>query len=533
MGVHDQRRRQQVGAGDGSGVRVAPTVARVAARAGDFRPAHLAERLRVDHVVAQKAEAAEHAQLLAGVPVHLGVEPVTVEDVTPGRVVVARQQAAGHVGQRRQVCQLPGNRAAARRRDDPVRECGSVGPGRIPGQRIVDRIRGPGHVAALDRGGRHGGKQRGVLAVVGPLVAQEVEQLLLLDRPAQRRAELVVDQLGLLPPRRYEEGLGLQAVAAVVFKHHPVQVVGAALGLHIDGGAAGQTGLGVETAGSHVHRFDGLQRGHVRGLVRQPDVDGLGAVNLSTVNAVAGAVDVESQGARRVRRNGVLVPRRAEPRHRDEEVLVVPAQRHREIVELVPVHLGPHFRPVGLEHGRGAGHRHRLRHRPDLQRYIHAGNAVGSGRDGGFGEGGEPLLVDPQRVAAGRDGREAVAPHLIGYGLAGLLGLGVGDRDVGAGDRGIAGVLHVADDRTIKHLRLARLRRDQRPQNGQTQENALQISFSHTHLLWEREYHDCVTEAPGKCEKNVEEVVEAVSAVIGSDMQPSRFGGQSRFRNSA
>ena len=93
--------------------------------------------------------------------------------------------------------------------------------------------------------------------IEGAFVADEEEQLVLLDRSTDRPASLVIDGLGLvhlawrnrLRPR-------LEMLVGVVFKQRPVHLVGAALDLYIDGGPARQPLFGVEAAGHHVDFLD-------------------------------------------------------------------------------------------------------------------------------------------------------------------------------------------------------------------------------------------------------------------------------------
>ncbi len=86
-------------------------------------------------------------------------------------------------------------------------------------------------------------------------------------------------------------------LVAVVFKRRPVYLVGAALDLHVDGGAAGQALLGVETVGYDVHFLDRLQRRNVRHHVRQLDVRSAYSVDTRVVLVVTCAVDIELQCA--------------------------------------------------------------------------------------------------------------------------------------------------------------------------------------------------------------------------------------------
>ena len=69
-------------------------------------------------------------------------------------------------------------------------------------------------------------------------------------------------------------------------------------------------------------------------------------------------------------------------------------------------------------------------------------------------EGLEALLAGLQAVDAGGQVGEVVMPRRVGDGLAGQAGALVGDDDGGAGNRGARGVLDVAEDRSVQHLRV-------------------------------------------------------------------------------
>src|ERR1051326_2034775 len=101
-------------------------------------------------------------------------------------------------------------------------------------------------------------------------------------------------------------------VVVVVLKDVAVDLVGAALGFHVDGGATGKALFGLEAVRRHVHLLNGIQRRDVGIDVRRLDVVCTHAVNLRIVLVVAGPVDVERKRASRIGWIGVVVNRRAE-----------------------------------------------------------------------------------------------------------------------------------------------------------------------------------------------------------------------------
>ena len=82
-------------------------------------------------------------------------------------------------------------------------------------------------------------------------------------------------------------------LVAVVFKRRPVHLVGAALDLHVDGGAASKALLSVETIGHNVDFLDGLQCRYVGVNVGQLDVRRAHAVDARVVLVVTCTVDIE------------------------------------------------------------------------------------------------------------------------------------------------------------------------------------------------------------------------------------------------
>ena len=102
----------------------------------------------------------------------------------------------------------------------------------------------------------------------------------------------------------------LQRFVIVVVEGRAVELVRAGLGDHRDRGAARHALLGVEVAGGDVDRVDGLRRRHVDRVVRQPDEDVGGAVELGVVAVARGAVDVRGQRAGGCRADAILEVRR-------------------------------------------------------------------------------------------------------------------------------------------------------------------------------------------------------------------------------
>ena len=135
-----------------------------------------------------------------------------------------------------------------------------------------------------------------VQALAQTFPSAEVKQLVLLDRSADRKAG---DRHQALGRFRIAEEEVLRAEHAVVVeqKGGAMEVVGAGLGRHGDGRTAGHALLGVEVVRGDVYGLDRLRRSDVGRVVRQPDVDVGGAVELRDVVVAVGAVDVGRERA--------------------------------------------------------------------------------------------------------------------------------------------------------------------------------------------------------------------------------------------
>ena len=474
MRVHHHRRRQRVGAPHREVVGVAVAPARVAAaerRALQF----LAEVRAVLGDEVEHAVAAEEVQLLGRVPVHLGVERVTVEDERRlDEVVVGlRHRAVGvrQVGHRQEPEQPPRGLIEAVLRDLIVGERGAATAVAVAGERVVDRQRRDAEIAAPHRVGRHRERPVQILAVARTFVAREIEEAVADDRAAERAAELVVFPVALWRARRREVAACSQVLVGVVLERRAVHRVGAALDLRVDRRAAGQALLRVEAVGDHVDGFERFERWHVGRDVRQPDIGRADAVDADVVRAAAGAVDVEDQRARRIGRHRVRFRRRREPRQRAEQVLVVAVDRHRQVDELVGFQLGAHLGAIRLQQGRLAGDRHRFGELSDLQLRIGARRRVQAHRHVGTHEHPEAGELHRHRVGAGQHRVEAVGAGRVRGRVTRRARFLVADGDGCAGHGRTRVVADVADNGPVQHLRTGQSRqRQEQEQQGQRSE---------------------------------------------------------------
>ena len=224
----------------------------------------------------QIAEASVDVHLVAGVPRHLRIDLVEVRIVRRQRKVVVRGPRILRL--RQQPENAPRHGIDAIGRDDAVREWRPAGAVGVAGQRVVNHGPRLREVAAADRRGRErqelGGRTRGLrriraadAALHRRLDAQEVEQLVFLDRAAGCPTEHVLVVLHLVLIGRQEKVAIAQGGRRQVFERQRLKPVRAALDLHVDRRAAGHPLVGVEAAG---HDVDVLDRFHPRTVGLEP-----------------------------------------------------------------------------------------------------------------------------------------------------------------------------------------------------------------------------------------------------------------------
>ena len=191
-------------------------------------------------------------------PRRVGIEArvLSREEVVAGRIGlrVGRRHVIQNV-ERHRIHAAAGNDVAGERLRHPVDGV----------QRVVDREPGLGEVAvplelrrrALARAHGNPGLQ--------PFVRVEEEGPVALDRPADRRAGVVVEDL-LLRNAAHDVlvEVGVQRGVAVDVVRGAVELVGAAANRHRDGATAGPAELGVVGAGRHAHFLHGVGRRHER-----------------------------------------------------------------------------------------------------------------------------------------------------------------------------------------------------------------------------------------------------------------------------
>ena len=437
--VHQERGTEDVGAHHRKPVSVAVPVPRVAASTdGPPDPGVAEDRWHVGAIV-QKAEGPGHVQLGIDVEIDLRIHLVTVERERGGHEIIASLPVKVVGGD--EARDLPGNRIHPRRRNDVeavrvrrgvaervVRVAGeylelrAARAIRVTGERIVNRIRRPLQIPPQHCRQRNRDRPVHVLVVADRLIADEVKDLVLLNRPSDGAAELVVTHLRLVAgvqrsivePHRP----GFQVLVGEILEARSVKGIGSALGRHVDRGAAGEALLGVHAVGHDVHFLDRFERRDIGDDVRQLDVRGADAVDPRVVLIVAGPVDAELERARGVGRDGVRIDRRREPGQHPVDLLVVPAERHRQVGQVLRLEALVHLRGVRLQDRRFSADRDVVAHGADLEHHIDPRDGVDADRNFGLLERLEALLSGFEAVDAGRQIGEVVSAPFVGHCLA-------------------------------------------------------------------------------------------------------------------
>ena len=313
------------------------------------------------------------------------------------------------------------------------------------GQRVIDDRAGGPEVALANRRGRQrqelgcrSGRLRRVgtadTALHGGFDTGEEEQLVPLDRTAIGAAEDVLVVLHLLLVVGQVEVAVAERRGRQVAEQQPLVAIGAALDLHVDGGATGHALIGVEAAGRDVDRLDRFHAGAVRLEALDPLIGGAHPVDAHDSVLVGRAVHRDLHRARRVvDAAGLEVIGLRHPGREHQQALEAAAV-DRDVLDRLAGDLHLHRRRFRLQQLLG-GDGDRLLDRADVQLGVDADHAVGLHDDVLRGEGLEALQRDQHLIGAGEHVGEGVGAVVSGDRLAGDVGFLLGDRDRGAGHR--------------------------------------------------------------------------------------------------
>src|SRR6185369_14872269 len=123
------------------------------------------------------------------------------------------------------------------------------------------------------------------VTLIGPVVAPEEKQLVVLDGATKRSAEIIENALAL-----FRAGcLGLKelpcakGLVLVVFKRGAMKLIRAGFGDDGNGGTADHALLGIKIVGRDVYFLNGFSRRDIHGVVRQPNEHVGGSVHTRVV----------------------------------------------------------------------------------------------------------------------------------------------------------------------------------------------------------------------------------------------------------
>ena len=181
----------------------------------------------------------------------------------------------------------------------------------------------PGHgaeVAAKPGGVRNRDHCGGRLPEIQPLICAVEERLVLDDRSAARRAELVADVSRFGSAVCVEEVSGPEVGAAMELVKCAVELVGPASGRDVHYRAAGTPELGVVVAGGDVHFLHDFGRRDVDGKA-ESRVRIVHAIHERVIGRISLPVRAEERGALRVLRLCKVHGRRSDTRDQSRQRL--------------------------------------------------------------------------------------------------------------------------------------------------------------------------------------------------------------------
>ena len=315
------------------------------------------------------------------------------------------------------------DRADAIGRDDVVRKRRAAGAVGVARQRIVDLRRRRAEVAEAIRRRRNDGARRPAGVVADVLVVAEEEQLVVLDRPAEREPALQV----VAGRRGVREVAGRVRLLVVAEREDAaLQRVRAGLERHVGDGAAGAAELRVVRARADVHRLDRLGRRNQRR--QQPGaVVVVDPFDLDVVRQPRLAVDVGRQAVLGVEeiRVRALHPQRAG--HHDQHPLEVAVEAERHFREVHALDDAARVGPVGLQQRALADDGDRLLDGADFELQIDAERRVHRHDDAVTHRFLEAAQFPGDAVGAVLQVREHVVARFVGDRRVRDVGVHLGD----------------------------------------------------------------------------------------------------------
>ena len=380
---------------------------------------------RIGDVGTQKAEARRELIGLTELRVHLGVERMRQlgADVVLLEIDLARRRIDVRRGQVRQ--NRFRDRADAIGRDDVVRERRAPGTVGAAGRWIVDLRRGRREVAVPERRRRDDRSRRPAGMVRDVAVVAEEEQLVALNRAAEREAGLEVVGRRV----RVREVAGrVRLLVVAEGERASLDIVRAGPQRHVRDRAAGAAELRVVHARRDVHRLDRFRRRNER---RQQT----GAVvvvdpfDLHVVGEPRLPVDVRREAVLRVEEFRVRPERPRRARYGDEHPLEVAVESERHFLQVDALDDAPRVGAVGLQQWTGADDGDRFFERADVHPAVDAHRGVDRHLDALAHEALEARELGRDAVGAVLQIREGVVPGLVRRRRVRDVGVDFRDRD--------------------------------------------------------------------------------------------------------
>ena len=195
-------------------------------------------------------------------------------------------------------------------------------------------------------------------------IVAENEELVLLDRTADRSAKVVVRKMTQFGAKIRA---GIHGIVLDELESRSVETVGTRFQRHVRDCAGGAAQFGLEVIGGDIDTGDRFRRRN-DDLQKTRALIVVNAFNLIQIALARQAVGFCLQGTRGIEKLRVLECCRRRARHQVQQRLKIPIRAEGHVQNLLRLDLGADVGAVGLQHRRCSRHCHRLRHIPRLHR---------------------------------------------------------------------------------------------------------------------------------------------------------------------
>ena len=286
------------------------------------------------------------------------------------------------------------------------------------------------------------------LMIQRPHVVGEEEELIVLDRPADIAAEIVVCDVS---HRGIEKRSRIQVAILQILVAGAVKLIGSRLDHHIHDRAGGAAQFRIVVGGGNVDRLNRLRRRNQN--LQQPRffviVD---ALDLIVIAHARLSVHVRLHGAGRVKKLRMLEGLLHRAGHQVQKILEIPVDAEGQFLHQLRIHGAPGIGAIGLQNSGHRRHFHRLRHVARHHLQIHAWAGVGFQNYAAVHFALESRHLHRYFVQPGRHLGKTIKTGFVGQPGVNDLGVGLRERHFGVDNRPTRRIGDGSDDRPIHCL---------------------------------------------------------------------------------